>query len=128
MINFHSYSIICLANDLFIVKELKMRRSLVKLSGLVKSVTKMVTGFLKKQQNLPYLLYTIKTLLVKYENIGLYLYFYNHNNSHFTALKETVLTGLVFQFPLQNHENLNLYNAGTFVARVSKVLNLPKSG
>ena len=33
--------------DLFMIKELRMRRSLVKLSGSVKSVTKMLTGFLR---------------------------------------------------------------------------------
>ena len=36
-------------NDLFIVKELRMRRSWVKLSRLVKSVTKMVPGCLRMQ-------------------------------------------------------------------------------
>ena len=36
-----------LIKDLFIVKSLRMIRSLVKFSGLVKAVTKMVTGCLR---------------------------------------------------------------------------------
>ena len=36
-----------ISSDLFIISGLRMRRSLVILSGLVKSVTKMVTGCLR---------------------------------------------------------------------------------
>ena len=36
-----------LTKDLLIINGVRMRRSLVNLSGLVKSVTKMVTGYLR---------------------------------------------------------------------------------
>ena len=41
---FAHYNIFCLVNGLFNVKGLRMRGSLVKLLGLVKAVTKLVTG------------------------------------------------------------------------------------
>ena len=47
MRDFLSHHIICLTNVLFIIKELIMRRSLVKLLRLVKSVIKMLTGCLR---------------------------------------------------------------------------------
>ena len=42
-----SNHIICLTNDFFIIIELRMRRSLVKLLGLLKSMTKIVTWCLR---------------------------------------------------------------------------------
>ena len=58
-------------------KELRMRRSLVKLSGLGKSVTKMVTGYCKSDKvalfeainpNWCYLIYECPFIAFKYSN------------------------------------------------------------
>ena len=51
-------------------KELRMRRALVKLWGLLKPVTKMVTGCCKSDKSCYICSLGLKTVLVKYEKCG----------------------------------------------------------
>ena len=72
--------IICLSSDSFVVKDLRMRRSLVNLSELVKSVTKMVTGCLSMTKVDIFVVYELKGLLLKFEKYWTYpkqLYYIN---------------------------------------------------
>ena len=53
-----------------VFKDLRMRRSLVKLSGLVKSVAKMETRCLRATKSAIFAVYKSKGLFVKYEKYG----------------------------------------------------------